>query len=265
MIADLILIKVGGGASINLLGVARDLGSLANPVIVVQGANALAIRLGVEKRVITSVSGYSSVFSDDEAIDLLSMAYAGLANTSLVSALQRFGRNAIGLTGLDGRVVTARRNVGIRTRQGEKTILIRDRSGKPAGVNAALLELLLTAGYTPVLTVPLIDELGYPVNAENDDVVALIREAMNIPRVVQLVEAAGLLRDPDRPDSAFAHLSSAELERLETQATGRFKRKLYALRRLFRGASPWVVLADGRRDHPVTDALAGVGTVIADG
>ena len=54
--------------------------------MVVHGANALrdelAERLGAPKRVLTSVSGYSSVYSDDCALDMIMLAYAGLRNTS---------------------------------------------------------------------------------------------------------------------------------------------------------------------------------------
>lgn len=269
MTVNVLLVKIGGGAAINLEAIAADLATMPDPVIVVHGANAardaLADRLGIVKQVITSASGFSSVLSDDKAIELIAMAYAGLVNTRVVEALQRAGRNAIGLSGLDGRVVAARRNPGIRAREGEKTVILRDRSGKPTSVNTALLELLLEQGYTPVLTVPLVDEQGYAVNADNDDVVALLREALGIERVVQLIEAPGFLADPADPLSVIRRLTPEQLEALEGQATGRFKRKVYALRKLFRGASPRVVLGDGRGARPVTDALAGKGTVIAGG
>jgi len=64
----LYIIKVGGGSTINLEGVASDLATLEQPFLVVLGANALrddlGLRLGQEKVQLTSVSGYSSVFSD---------------------------------------------------------------------------------------------------------------------------------------------------------------------------------------------------------
>lgn len=263
---DVLLVKIGGGAAINLAGVAADLAAVPGPVVVVHGANALrdrlATQLGVEKRVITSASGYDSVYSDDDAIDLLMLAYAGLANKRIVEHLQRHGRNAIGLTGLDGRLVNATRNRGVRVRQGGKTLLVRDRSGKPTGVNSALLHWLLKEGYTPVVTVPLIDETGAAVNAENDDVVVALQSVIRARRIVHLIEAPGLLADPGDPASALPRLPAGELARLEAEATGRFKRKLHALGKLFREDSPVVTLADGRVAHPVADALDGKGTVV---
>ena len=84
----MLLLKIGGGESINLDGVARNLAALEDPVCIVHGANALrdelARRLGVEKQVLTSVSGYTSVYSDRELMDVMLMAYAGLRNKRLV-------------------------------------------------------------------------------------------------------------------------------------------------------------------------------------
>jgi acetylglutamate/LysW-gamma-L-alpha-aminoadipate kinase len=261
-----VLVKIGGGASINLDGAAADIAAMVEPVVVVHGGHAardrLAARLGAEQRVVTSVSGYASVYSDEQAIDLLMMAYAGLQNKRLVERLQRAGRDAVGLTGLDGRAVSAVRHNGIRVRQREKTLLVRDFSGRPSRVNVPLLRLLLDNGYTPVLTVPLADESGFAVNSENDDVVALLQTALGCAQVVELIEAPGLLRDPGDESSVISSLDAGQLAALEEAASGRYKRKLLALRRLFESTSPTVVVADGRAAHPVADALAGNGTRI---
>lgn len=262
----MVLVKIGGGGSINLDGVAADIAAIEGPVVVVHGANAvrdrLAAQLGREKRVVTSVSGYASVYSDEGAIDLLLMSYAGLQNKRIVERLQRHGRNAVGLTGLDGRAVSGTRNRGIRVRQGDKTLLLRDFSGKPSAINAALLHLLLDNGYTPVLTVPLADEQGFAINSENDEVVALLQAVLRASHVIELIEAPGLLRDPDDPDSLVHALDASDLPQLERRAAGRFKRKLLALERLFEFSSPVLLVADGRVAHPVRSAMAGEGTTI---
>ncbi len=260
------IIKVGGGRGINLDGVAADVAAMPHPVVLVHGANAarddLAAALGRETRVVTSVSGYSSVYSDRSMMELLMMAYAGLQNKRLVEHLQQRGCNAVGLSGLDGRAIAGRRNRGIRVRDGAKTLVLRDLSGKPVGVNCELLGLLLDHGYTPVLTVPIADESGTAINADSDDVTAVLQEALGASQVIELIEAPGLLRDPSDPSSIIDRVSARELDDLERAATGRFKRKLHSLRRLFETAAPTVVIADGRVAHPVADALAGQGTVI---
>ena len=263
----MVLVKIGGGGAINLDGIAEDISAMKEPVVVVHGANALrdslAARLGVEKRVVTSLSGYDSVYSDSEAIDLLMLAYAGLRNKRIVERLQRHGCNAIGLSGLDGRAISAARNKGIRVREGDKRLLLHDFSGRPAGVNERLLRLLLAEGYTPVLTVPLVDENGFAVNSENDEVVALLQGVLKATLVIELIEAPGLLADPDDPGSSLESLDAADLPRLEEAARGRFRRKLLALRRLFESGSPTVVVADGRMEHPIAAAMEGKGTVIS--
>lgn len=262
----LLIVKIGGGASINLDGIARDLGGLSGPFVIVHGANALrdslARRLGVEKRVLTSVSGHESVQSDRDLIDVMLMAYAGVRNKRIVELLQGHGVNAVGLTGLDGALVRGRRNRGIRVREGGKTLIKRDLSGKPAEVNRKLLGLLLGGGFTPVVTVPLIDEHNAAINSENDDVAALLSAELGPECVIQLIEAPGFLEDPDDPASVVARLSRTELARRESEARGRMKRKLLALQRVVESGTTRVVIADGRIERPVSEALAGRGTVI---
>ena len=124
------------------------------------------------------------------------MAYSGVRNKRLVELLQQNGVNAVGLTGLDGALVRAMRNKGIRVREGDKTLIKRDLSGKPVAVNRKLLGLLIDNGYTPVVTMPLIDERNVAVNSENDDVVALMSAALGAELVVHLIEAPGFLEDP---------------------------------------------------------------------
>ena len=261
-----LLVKIGGGASINLEGIARDLGELPGPFVIVHGANALrdalARRLGVEKRVLTSVSGHESVYSDRELIDVMLMAYAGLRNKRLVELLQRHGVDAVGLTGLDGALLRGRRNRGIRVREGGRTLIKRDLSGKPVAVNRRLLGLLLEADYTPVLTVPLIDERNVAINSENDDIVTMLAGELDPECVIQLIEAPGFLADADDPGSVVARLSGTELARRESEVRGRMRRKLLALRRLVETGATRVMIADGRVERPVSGALAGRGTVV---
>ncbi len=260
------IIKVGGGSQINLAGVVADLAQLKEPYLVVLGANAvrddLGAKLGLEKTELTSVSGYTSVYSDEDAIDLIMMAYAGLRNRRFVELCQRHNIDAVGLSGLDGRLIQGERNRGIRVREGGKTLIKRDLSGKPRSVNGALLEMLLTQGYRPVLSIPIIDEQGYAINSENDDIVSILQKTLQADRIVQLIEAPGFLDDPDDPGSVVNLISANELKDREEQVKGRMKRKMLALRRLFDGGAKEVIIADGRTEHPVRDAFAGKGTII---
>ena len=262
----MILVKIGGGESINLEAVIADLSMLESPIIIVHGANVLrdqiAGKLGMEKTILTSVSGYTSVFSDQQAIDVIMMSYAGLRNKRIVELCQRSNINAVGLTGLDGRLVQGARNKGIRVRENSKTMIKRDFSGKPRGINAGLLQLLLDNGYTPVLTIPIADENGFAINSDNDDIVAQLTTALEIETVIQLIEAPGFLDNPENESSLVKRMSLADLANREAQVEGRIKRKLLALTRLCSGGKTRVIIADGRADQPVVKALNGKGTHI---
>ncbi len=262
----MMLIKIGGGEQVNLPAVIADLAEQAQPFIIVHGANVLrdriAAQLGLEKTVLTSVSGYSSVFSDQDAIDVILMSYSGLRNKQIVELCQRRDINAVGLTGLDGRLVQGERNKGIRVRENGKTLIKRDLSGKPRSINTSLLRLLLDNGYCPVLTIPIADEKGFAINSENDDIVAQIATELEIDTVVQLIEAPGFLDDPDDESSLVTQMGAAELAAREAAVEGRIKRKLLALTRLCQGGKTKIIIADGRGEHPVADALNGSGTHI---
>jgi acetylglutamate/LysW-gamma-L-alpha-aminoadipate kinase len=262
----MILIKIGGGDSLNITGIIADLAELKERTIIVHGANALRDKLlsalGIEKKVITSVSGYGSVYTDQQALDVLIMAYAGLRNKRIVELCHQRGINAIGLSGVDGKVIQGRRNAGIKTYEGGKLKIIRDFSGKPQAINKALLQLLLDNGYTPVLSVPLIDENNFAINSENDDIINLLQENFQAEKIIQFIEAPGFLEDEKDPSSLIKSLSPHDLKKREEQVTGRMKRKMLALTKLFENGAHQVIISDGRRENPLKDALDGEGTVI---
>ena len=264
----MMLIKIGGGEKINLAAAITDLATLAEPFLIVHGANVLrdqlAQRLGMEKTILTSVSGYTSVFSDQDALDVIMMSYSGLRNKQIVELCQRNGINAVGLSGLDGRLVQGERNKGIRVRENGKTLIKRDLSGKPRSINTQLLTLLLENGYCPVLTIPIVDENGFAINSENDDIVARIATELEIDTVIQLIEAPGFLDDADDESSLVSSMSIAELHRREATVEGRIKRKLLALTRLCQGGKTRVIITDGRGEQPIIKALDGAGTHIHD-
>ena len=123
-----------------------------------------------------------------------------------------------------------------------------------------LLKLLLKNGYTPVLSVPILDETGIAVSTENDDILTLLQEKIQAEIIIQFIEAPGFLENKDDEESLVKFISKENLARRENQVEGRMKRKILALRKLLNHDVGQVILADGRRDHPLKDALAGEGT-----
>ncbi|MDH3695382.1 MAG: [LysW]-aminoadipate kinase [Gammaproteobacteria bacterium] len=262
------IIKIGGGEAINLPRIIADLAELNEQIIIVHGANALrdatARQLGMEKKTLTSVSGYTSVYSDAPAIDIILMTYAGLRNKRIVELCQQNGINAIGLSGIDGKIIQGERNRGIRVYEDGKKFIKRDFSGKPKTVNTSLLKLLLDNGYTPVLSIPILDENNIAINSENDDIVSRLHKELHAQKIFQFIEAPGFLENPADPESLVSELSASELEAREQQVDGRMKRKILALRKLFESGSTEVIIADGCVEHPVQAAMAGRGTIITE-
>jgi acetylglutamate/LysW-gamma-L-alpha-aminoadipate kinase len=259
------IVKIGGGDDLNLPGIVRGLKSIAEPMIIVHGANGvrdrLADMLGQQKKILTSVSGYPSVYSDEAAIDLLMMSYAGLRNKRLVELCQQNGLNAVGLTGLDGGIIRARRNQGIRVEENGRRRLVRDLSGKPMSIDRGLLDILLDRDFVPVLTVPLIDESGCAVNSENDEIVRLLQQTFQAGTVLQFIGAPGLLRSATDPTSLISRLDAQGCADLEAGLEGRILRKLRALHKLLDGSEVRVFIGDGRGPDPVNELLNGGGTV----
>jgi len=190
------------------------------------------------------------------------MAYAGVKNKRIVEMCQQAGINAVGLSGIDGKAVQGKRNSGIRVKENGKLRIIRDFSGKPKSINTELLYLLLENGYVPILSVPIIDENGFAINSENDDIVAVLKVAINAETVIQLIEAPGFLDDPKDPNSLVKEIDKEDLERRENQVEGRMKRKILAIRKLFENGKGTVFIGDGRTENPIKDVLNGKGTII---
>ena len=265
----MLIVKLGGG-DLDLDAFARDLVTIEGPVIVLHGANRLrdelAHALGRPPQVVESVSGFTSVLTDDGAIDLLMAAYAGVRNKRLVEALRRAGLNALGLTGLDGGLIEGEQTAGIRVMSEGRKRLLRDQSGKARKVNVTLLNDLIAAGYTPVITVPIAGADGSALNTENDDVLTLLACELGARDVVSLIEAPGLLADEHDAGSLVTRVEVDELPEWEQRVSGRMRRKMRALRSLFEQAAspgPRFRLADGRVERPVTEAMNGGGTLFA--
>ncbi|MFZ1320234.1 MAG: [LysW]-aminoadipate kinase [Ignavibacteria bacterium] len=262
----MIIVKIGGGKDINIEGVIKDLSSIKEKFIIIHGANYLRDELlkslGISKRTITSISGYSSVFSDEESIDVMMMAYSGLRNKRIVELCQQNGVNAVGLSGLDGKVIQGKRNIGIKYKEDGKLMIARDFSGKPKEINTGLMNLLLDNGYTPVLCVPIIDENNFAINSENDDIVNVLQSSLKADKIIQLIEAPGFLDDKDDPDSLIKNISKSELFEKEEKSEGRMKRKMLALKKLFEEGAAEVYISDGRTENPIKDALENKGTLI---
>lgn len=266
----MLLLKIGGGKDVNLDFVAEDIATLVakgEQIVVVHGASAtrdeIAAKLGTPTKTITSPSGVSSVYTDEAAMDIFLMVYAGLLNKKIVATLQKHGVNAMGLSGVDGRLWEAKRKEAVYAVEGDKTLLITDNlTGKVQTVNAGLIILLANAGYIPVVCPPAISLDHKIVNTDNDFATSVMAEALGIKDMVVLFEAPGLLRDFQDKTSVIHEINKTELDNYLQCAEGRMKKKLLGTKDAFARGIERVYWGDGRIERPIQSALAGHGTVI---
>ncbi len=264
-----LLIKIGGGKSLNWEGVCRDVASLSDQerMIIVHGASArrdeIAARLQVPTRTVESPSGVPSVYTDEVALDVFLMVYAGLVNKRLVAMLQRYGVKAVGLSGVDGALWRAKAKKEILVKENGKTKLLRDNlTGRVEEVNHSLITLLVEQGYVPVICPPALTYEDEIVNTDNDMAIGVMVGRLPVNRMVSLFEAPGLLADPDDETSLISHIDRDRLDQFLEYGRARMKKKIMGARIAIEAGVETIYWGDGRIDRPVLSALQGNGTVI---
>jgi acetylglutamate/LysW-gamma-L-alpha-aminoadipate kinase len=267
----MIVVKIGGSQGVSIDAICSDIASLANEgesLVIVHGGSAetndISAKLGSPPRFVTSTTGYTSRYTDRNTLEIFAMDTNGKINTSLVEKLQSFGVNAIGLSGVDGRLLVARRKDAIRiVENGRQRILRDDYTGKIELVNTALLASLLELKMTPVIAPLAISPLGEALNVDADRAAAMIAGALHATELIILTNVPGLLRHFPDESSLISHLPRAGLEGALAFAEGRMKKKVIgASEALDMGVSK-VIFSDGRVNHPLQGAISGMGTVIS--
>ncbi len=263
-----LVIKAGGGAGVDLDAICRDVAALTaagRPVVLVHGtsaaADALAERAGVPVRQILSPSGHVSRYTDPETLELYVAAAAGQVNKGIVAALQGLGCNAVGLSGVDGRLLLAERKETVRAVENGRQRIIRDDfTGKLESANAGLLHLLLASGYTPVIAPLALGRQAERLNVDGDRAAALIAGALGADTLVILSNVPGLLANFPDEISLVRHVAPDRLDWAESLAAGRMKKKVLAAREALAANVPTIILADSRCPDPIRTALEGEGT-----
>jgi len=263
-------VKIGGGLGLDRDAIADDIAEMwlaGQRLVFVHGGaeltNQVAEALGHPPRFVTSVSGYVSRRTDRRTLEIFEMVYCGQLNKGWVEQFQRRGVNAVGLSGLDGRLWEGPRKKAIRiVENGRKMVLRDDYTGKVERVNTALLNTLLEGGYLPVLTPPAVSYDGEAINVDGDRAAAMTAQAMGAEALVILSSVPGLLaRFPDE-SSLIRRIPADEIEDFMSVAEGRMKKKVMGASEALRGGVGRVIFAGGRVRNPVRRALAGEGTVI---
>lgn len=267
----MIVVKIGGTEGVDFGAVCRDTAALlaqGKQLVMVHGgsaeANNLGEKLGSPPRFLTSPSGYTSRYTDRGTLEIFMMAVNGKVNSLLVEQIQSLGVNAIGLSGLDGRLMTATRKATVQVIEDGKRKVIRDDfTGKVEQVNERLLRTLLEQGYLPVVAPLAISPAGEALNVDADRAAAMIAAALQAESLILLTAAPGLMRNFPDESSLIDSLSRQNLPQALEYAQGRMKKKVLGAEEALQGGVKQVVIADGRVEDPISRALAGKGTVIA--
>jgi [amino group carrier protein]-L-2-aminoadipate 6-kinase len=266
----MIIVKVGGGAGIDYDALCDDIAQLwaaGRKLVLVHGGshetNRLAERLGHPPRFVTSPSGYSSRYTDRETLEIFMMAYAGKVNKLIVERLQRLGVNAVGLSGLDGRLLEGKRKAAIRiVEDGKQKVLRDDWTGTVERVNTGLVATLLEGGYLPVIAPLASSAEGEAVNVDGDRAAAAVAAALGAETLLLLSNVPGLLRAFPDEATLIARIDRGAVEEYLPVAQGRMKKKVLGAAEALAGGVGRVIMGDARVAQPISRALEGQGTVI---
>ncbi len=206
--------------------------------------------------------GKESVFvdglrvTDEETVDIAQMVLAGKINKSLVNLIQCMGGKAIGLSGLDGHMISAETK---DTRLGFV--------GRITGVNVEPILDILEKGYIPVVSTIGCDEKGNVYNINADTAAAKIAGALEAESLYLLTDTAGLLKDKDDPTTLIHRVSRKEIAELidEGVIDGGMIPKVECCTTAINEGVKKVFIIDGRVPHSLLiEALTdeGLGTMI---
>ncbi len=267
---DLLLIKVGGGKTINWDYIAEDLISYIKKyrIILVHGASQwrdeIAKQLGHPTKTLISPSGIESVYTDKKALDILLMVYSGLVNKTIVSILQKHHINAVGLSGVDGKLWEGKRKHVVYAKINSKVKLIADSyTGKVEKINTKLINLLIDNQFIPVICAPAITYDNEIINMDNDAASAVMASSLHIKKMIILFEASGLLQNVNDEKSLIKKINKKEIDSVMEFAKGRMKKKLLGTKYALENGVEIICYGDGRIKNPIKNALDGGGTILS--
>lgn len=262
---DVLVVKIGGGAGLNLGACLTDLAAIARerPLVIVHGVSArmdaLCAQLNHPVRTLTSPDGHSSRYTDAQTRDIFVRA-ANDVNREIVTALRVQGIEAVGVE-LDADFpVIGRRKDAIRAVVDGRVRVVRDDyTGTITEVNAERLHSILTNGGVVVMP-PLAMSADGALNVDGDRLAAAVAGALGACDLVILSNVRGLLRDVRDVNSLISSVSGTQIDSALNYAEGRMKRKVLGASEALNGGVGRVVIGDGRESMPVRRALDGAGT-----
>ena len=193
--------------------------------------------------------------TDRETMDIVQMVLAGKVNKTLVNLLEMKGGKAVGLSGIDGRIIESKT-------KDEKLGFV----GEVTKINPQTIEDLLEKGYIPVLSTVGCDKDGNTYNINGDTAAAYIAGALNAERLIMMTDIDGILKDKDDPTTLIHEISLDETEKLYSDGIisgGMIPKVECCVDAIHKGVKT-VVILDGRVPHSILMELLtdeGAGTL----
>ncbi|HEY7414146.1 MAG TPA: [LysW]-aminoadipate kinase, partial [Ktedonobacteraceae bacterium] len=259
-----LVVKIGGSAGVATTQIALDIAHYVaegQRIIVMHGGsdltNTLCARLNHPVRMITSPNGMTSRYTDAETLSIFAMA-VGQMNTELVALLQQHGVNALGLSGIDGRLLVARRKTAIRSvmPDGRTQIIRDDFTGQIETVNGQLLQQLLDSGYMPVVAPLALGHEGERLNVDGDRAAALIAATLQADTLAIMTNVPGLLEDPADYQTLIRSIPADQFATYLPYAQGRMRKKLLGAQEALNGGVRRICIGSGS----LLDVIQAAGT-----
>ena len=238
--------------------------SLGIRIVVVHGggpqATALTRRLGGEPVIVAGRR-----VTDDAGLEVAKMVYAGTLNTDVLSALRAHQLQAVGLSGVDAELLTARRRppVNVVDDAGHSSVVDYGHVGDIMNVDPRVLTTLMDARFVPVVASLAGDNDGNVYNVNADTVAETIAIALRAQKLVYLTGVPGVLRDPKDPASLVTFADPDDLAGLMATGalSGGMRPKVEACIRAATGGVERTHIVDGRvPDSLLLEVFTGAGT-----
>lgn len=198
-------------------------------------------------------------YTDDVTIDVVQMVLGGKVNKDLVSLIEKFGGKALGLCGMDGSLIKAKKL------EGDVDL---GYVGEITKVNTDILKTAMNSGYIPVVgSVALGEDNDKPYNINADTCASKIASALKAEELILLTDVPGVMKDPKDPSSLIPSLRLHQIPKLclEGVIKGGMIPKIDCCVEAVRMGVERSIILDGRIPHSILLELftpEGAGTMI---
>ena len=267
-----IVVKYGGNAMLNddlKNKVLQDIVFLQcagmRPVVVHGGGPEITRMLMQAGKKSEFVSGLR--VTDAESVGIAEMALVGKINTDLVSRLNTLGGKAVGLNGKDATLIQAKKHLADVYENGEVNLVDIGYVGNVEKVNTELIDVLLNAGFIPVIAPTGVGAQGETYNINADSVAGEVAGALKAEKLLVLTDVRGIYSDYRDENSFISTLTFEKAQELiiRGKIDGGMIPKVRACITALSGGAKKTHIIDGRAEHTILMEILsdkGVGTEV---